>query len=234
MQQTLWTGICAILHHSGMKYGFWAEALAVIVHVMNRAPRKHIDWKTPHEVLTGQVPNVAYFRIFGCHAWVHNNKGKKLDAKGLPMVFVGYEPGSKHIACGTQPTTRSSFRRTSPSTKPFCQTNQPHHWLSLQSLRNDLTPPTRRQRENESRLPPFRFSCSTKTTTTHQSYRGTFHLTSDRFRVLQALPLAYLAGFLPLHLANRPTLLLTLPHPVPTYGRRYSPIRMTKPTKSNN
>jgi len=38
MQQTLWTGIRAILHHSGMKYGFWAEALAVIVHVMNRAP----------------------------------------------------------------------------------------------------------------------------------------------------------------------------------------------------
>jgi len=95
MQQTLWTGICAILHHSGMKYGFWAEALAVIVHVMNRAPRKCIDWKTPHEVLTGQVPNVAYFRIFGCRAWVHNNKGKKLNAKGLPMIFVGYEPGSK-------------------------------------------------------------------------------------------------------------------------------------------
>jgi len=95
MQQTLWTGIRAILHHSGMKYGFWAEALAVIIHIMNRAPRKCIDWKTPHEVLTGQVPNVAYFCIFGCCAWVHNNKGKKLDAKGLPMVFVGYEPGSK-------------------------------------------------------------------------------------------------------------------------------------------
>jgi len=38
---------------------------------------------------------VAYFRVFGCRAWVHNNKGKKLDAKGLPMVFVGYEPSSK-------------------------------------------------------------------------------------------------------------------------------------------
>jgi len=38
---------------------------------------------------------VAYFRIFGCRAWVHNNKGKKLDAKAPPMTFVGYEPGSK-------------------------------------------------------------------------------------------------------------------------------------------
>ena len=95
MQQTIWSGIRAVLHHSGMKHGFWAEALAVIVHVMNRAPRKRLDWRTPHEVLTGQVPNVAYFRTFGCRAWVYNNKGKKLDAKALPMVFVGYEPGSK-------------------------------------------------------------------------------------------------------------------------------------------
>ena len=95
MQQTVWSGIRAILHHSGMKNGFWAEALAVIVHVMNRAPRKHLDWRTPHEVLTGQVPNMAYVCTFGCRAWVHNHKGKKLDAKALPMVFVGYEPGSK-------------------------------------------------------------------------------------------------------------------------------------------
>jgi hypothetical protein len=95
MQQTIWSGIRAILHHSGLKNGFWSEALAVIIHVINRAPRKRLDWRTPHEILTGQVPNVAYFRTFGCRAWVHNNKGKKLDAKALPMIFVGYEPGSK-------------------------------------------------------------------------------------------------------------------------------------------
>jgi formate hydrogenlyase subunit 3/multisubunit Na+/H+ antiporter MnhD subunit len=40
MQQTIWSGIHAILHHSGLKNGFWSEALAVIIHVINRAPRK--------------------------------------------------------------------------------------------------------------------------------------------------------------------------------------------------
>jgi hypothetical protein len=95
MQQTIWSGIRAILHHAGLKNGFWSEALAVIIHVLNRAPRKRLDWRTPHEVLTGQVPNVAYFRIFGCRAWVLDKKGKKLDAKSSPMIFVGYEPGSK-------------------------------------------------------------------------------------------------------------------------------------------
>ena len=95
MQQTIWASMRAILQHSGMKNGFWSEALAVSVHVMNRVPRRRLDWRTPHEVLTGQVPNVAYFRTFGCRAWVHNRQGKKLDPKSIPMVFVGYEPGSK-------------------------------------------------------------------------------------------------------------------------------------------
>ena len=52
MQQTIWSGIRAILHQSGMKFGFWAEALSVIVHVLNRAPRKRMDWRTPYEALT--------------------------------------------------------------------------------------------------------------------------------------------------------------------------------------
>jgi len=95
IQQTIWSSIRGILHHSGMKGGFWAEALATICHVLNRAPRKLLDWQTPYEILTGQIPNVAYFHTFGCRAWVHNNKGKKLDAKALPMSFVGYKPGSK-------------------------------------------------------------------------------------------------------------------------------------------
>jgi len=95
MQQTIWSGVRAILHRSGMKNGFWSEAMAVIVHSMNRSPNKRMDWRTPHETLTGQVPNIAYFRTFGCRAWVHNNKGRKLDAKSLPMIFVGYEAGSK-------------------------------------------------------------------------------------------------------------------------------------------
>ena len=104
MQQTIWSGVRAILHRSGMKNGFWSEAMAVIVHSMNRSPNKRMDWRTPHETLTGQVPNIAYFHTFGCRAWVHNNKGRKLDAKSLPMIFVGYEAGSKayRLSLGTR------------------------------------------------------------------------------------------------------------------------------------
>ena len=95
MNQTIWSGVQALLHHSGMKNGFWVEALAIAVHVVNRSPRKLLEWRTPYEALTGRVPDVSHFRVFGCRAWVHNNKGKKLDAKSIPMIFVGYESGSK-------------------------------------------------------------------------------------------------------------------------------------------
>jgi len=112
MQQTIWAGIRTVLHHSGMKNRFWAEALAVVVHVVNRAPCKRLDWRTPHEVLTGQIPNVAYFRTFRCCTWVHNNKGRKLDAKGIPMIFMGYEPGSKaYRLWDPQPQSRNLLRR---------------------------------------------------------------------------------------------------------------------------
>ena len=95
MNQTIWSGVRALLHHSGMKNGFWVEALAIAVHVVNRSPRKLLEWRTPYEALTGRIPDVSHFRVFGCRAWVHNNKGKKLDAKSIPMIFVGYESGSK-------------------------------------------------------------------------------------------------------------------------------------------
>jgi hypothetical protein len=95
MQQTIWSGICAILYHTGLKNSFWSEALAVIIHIINHTPCKRLDQCTPHEVLTGQVPNMVYFHTFGCCTWVFNRKGKKLNAKNSPMIFIGYKPGSK-------------------------------------------------------------------------------------------------------------------------------------------
>ena len=94
MNQTLVNGARSLLRHSGMSKGFWAEAINVAAHVLNRAPRKGLDWRTPYELLFGKVPEVSYLRVFGCRAWVLSDQGKKWDAKALPMVLVGYK-GSK-------------------------------------------------------------------------------------------------------------------------------------------
>ena len=95
MNQTLIGGARAMLQHSGLTKGFWAEALDVATHVFNRAPRKGLGWQTPYKLLFGRVPDMSHLRIFGCSAWVHQDKGKKWDPNSKLMILVRYEAGSK-------------------------------------------------------------------------------------------------------------------------------------------
>ena len=97
MNQTLIGGARTMLQHAGLSKGFWAEAMATATHILNRSLRKGLDWKTPHELLFGRVPDISYLRVFGCCAWVHVSKDQKeeWDSNAKPVIFIGYEPGSK-------------------------------------------------------------------------------------------------------------------------------------------
>ena len=103
MNQTLLGGARAMMTHAGVTKGFWAEAMGTAAHVLNRSPRKSLGWKTTFELLFGRIPEISYVRIFGCRAWVFNDQGKKWDPKSIPMVFIGYETGSKayRLSLGT-------------------------------------------------------------------------------------------------------------------------------------
>jgi hypothetical protein len=52
---------------------------------------------TPFEAWHGRKPAVHYFRTFGCVVHVKDTRPglKKLDDRSRPMIFVGYEQGSK-------------------------------------------------------------------------------------------------------------------------------------------
>jgi hypothetical protein len=95
MNQTLLGGARAMLHHAGMTQGFWSEAIHVAAHILNRAPRAGLDWKTPYELMFGHKPVVTHLRVFGCRAWAFNDKAKKWEARSKPMIFIGYEIASK-------------------------------------------------------------------------------------------------------------------------------------------
>jgi hypothetical protein len=46
----------------------------------------------------GSKPDVSYFRVFGCCAFVHvqkENRDSKLNKKAIETVFVGYAEGTK-------------------------------------------------------------------------------------------------------------------------------------------
>ena len=76
---------------------FWGEAVNTAVYILNRSPTRSLDGKTPYEAWHGERPAVSFLRTFGCIAHVQKTKSylKKLEDRSTPMIFVGYEMGSK-------------------------------------------------------------------------------------------------------------------------------------------
>ena len=71
---------------------FWAEAMATATYISNRSPKCALDGKTPEEVWTGQKPNLAHVRIFGCRAVSHIPavNRNKLQPTAKECLFLGY------------------------------------------------------------------------------------------------------------------------------------------------
>ena len=96
--RTIMDKAMTMLHTAGLPNGFWEHSVSTAVHIYNRSPSRVLKWRTPHETWnTGHVPDVSYFRVFGCKGYMHvpADKRRKLDAKAIEVTLVGYEPGSK-------------------------------------------------------------------------------------------------------------------------------------------
>ena len=68
------------------------------VHVYNHTPLRHTQCKMPLENLQGKQPDISYFQVFGCEAWVYipqQNRQNKLLEKSIMCTVVGYEIGTK-------------------------------------------------------------------------------------------------------------------------------------------
>ncbi|KAK1627194.1 hypothetical protein QYE76_001509 [Lolium multiflorum] len=79
------------------KYNFWAEAISTACHATNRLYfRKGLE-KTPYEILTGNKPNVSYFKVFGCKCYilVKDTRLTKFDSRAQEGIFVGYATDSR-------------------------------------------------------------------------------------------------------------------------------------------
>jgi hypothetical protein len=77
-------------------YNFWAKAINTSYHATNWLfLRKNLN-KTPYEILTGQKPNIKYFRVFCCKYFYLKKAVRlsKFDTKALEGIFVGYSSAS--------------------------------------------------------------------------------------------------------------------------------------------
>ncbi|KAJ6610757.1 hypothetical protein B0H10DRAFT_2058912 [Mycena sp. CBHHK59/15] len=85
-----------MLSASQLPKSLWAEAWRHSVWLRNRAPTRALpNETTPFEMVTGEKPNLANLRKWGCKAWVKQAKSPKLSDKAVEGRFVGYDDESK-------------------------------------------------------------------------------------------------------------------------------------------
>ena len=59
----------AMLHDAQMSIGFWADAVQVAAHIINRSPSTS-KYATPFQLFYGHQPSIAHIRVFGAQASV--------------------------------------------------------------------------------------------------------------------------------------------------------------------
>ena len=97
----------AMLSDAGLPNTYWGDAILYATHILNCVPTRALDEDlTLHEVFTGNKPSVAHLRIFGCKAHIHvpDTKRRKLDAKFIECVFLGFAENHKAYICVQRPS----------------------------------------------------------------------------------------------------------------------------------
>jgi transposase InsO family protein len=76
---------------------FWAEAINTTCHATNRLYLHKLVKNTPYELLTGNKPNVSYFRVFGskCYVLQKRSKSSKFAPKVYEGFLLGYDSNSR-------------------------------------------------------------------------------------------------------------------------------------------
>lgn len=71
--------------------------MKTVIFLLNQALKVSVKGKTPYEAWHNRKPNVHWLPTFGCiaHVKVSHPNLKMLDDHSTPMIFVGYENGSK-------------------------------------------------------------------------------------------------------------------------------------------
>ena len=78
--------------HAGLPLQFWADAINIVVYLINRGPSTTLDGGITKEAWTGKQVKYSFLRTFGCEAFVHIDKDDrtKLEAKSKKCTFIGY------------------------------------------------------------------------------------------------------------------------------------------------
>lgn len=91
----------ALLIDSSVPSRFWCEALATVVHLINRLPTPVLHNVSPYSILFGHTPNYSDLHIFDCVCFVHlaPHERHELTAQFVKGAFLGYSSTQKGFLC---------------------------------------------------------------------------------------------------------------------------------------
>nr|XP_029717236.1 uncharacterized protein LOC115260418 [Aedes albopictus] len=98
MNRTILDRVRSMLNDANLPKRFWAKAVNTAVYLINRSPTRALAGEmTPEEAWTGKKLHLGHLKTFGATAMVHQPKQKrrKLDAKSIKCVFMGYAQDTK-------------------------------------------------------------------------------------------------------------------------------------------
>lgn len=89
--------------HANLPVHLWGEVVSATSHILNLTPSSITKdspvnkWMAHTVDGGGHMADISFLRVIGCAAYahIHNDERRKLDAKAVPKVLVGYEPNSK-------------------------------------------------------------------------------------------------------------------------------------------
>ena len=87
------------MHSANLGPQYWSYALVHATYVNNRLPHSHLEYKTPYEVYTNEVPNLKHFRVFGCRVYAKDSQKRKfkLDSDVNQGIYLGHAATLKNI-----------------------------------------------------------------------------------------------------------------------------------------
>jgi hypothetical protein len=76
---------------------FWSKDVNTACHAINRLYLHRLCKKTSYELLTGNKPNVSYFRVLGskCYILVKKGRHSKFAPKAVKGFLLGYDSNTK-------------------------------------------------------------------------------------------------------------------------------------------
>jgi hypothetical protein len=91
--RTIFDLAAACMHACGLAIKFWTHSVAYVVHTLNYLPNFALNLQsTPYLKVFGNVPDVGYFRVFGCDAYMvlPDTKRPSFGLRAVKGIFVGY------------------------------------------------------------------------------------------------------------------------------------------------